>query len=285
MTSSLCIFEDNLATNFLPLVFFRPVFDLRCGMSTLREKIIAAYPKTKISLFCRSFLTEYLRAKEPKVKVNEPATDQCLFINGRILADASLAKKIPLNPKNEIVYVKKNIVVAAFLRGEKLANVVQNTTGLLSPADFEGIAKTKVDVELVEYPWDLVHKNGQWIEKDFSRIIPKGKKIKGKVLKGAHLLNKNNIYIADGAIVKPGAVLDAEEGPIYIGKNARVFPNATLIGPLFVGEGSWIKAGAQIYENTSIGPVCKVGGEVEGCIIHSQSNKQHAGFLGHSYIG
>ena len=64
----------------------------------------------------------------------------------------------------------------------------------------------------------------------------------------------------------------------------RIFPNAVIEGPAYVGDGSLIKIGAKIYENTSIGPVCKVGGEVEGCILHGYANKQHDGFLGHSYL-
>jgi UDP-N-acetylglucosamine diphosphorylase/glucosamine-1-phosphate N-acetyltransferase len=102
---------------------------------------------------------------------------------------------------------------------------------------------------------------------------------------GVHVLGKQNIIIENGAVIKPGTVLDAEGGPIYIGKNVNVFPQSTIIGPACILDGSVIKVGAQIYENTTIGPVCKVGGEVEGSIIHSYSNKQHAGFLGHSYLG
>jgi UDP-N-acetylglucosamine diphosphorylase/glucosamine-1-phosphate N-acetyltransferase len=111
-----------------------------------------------------------------------------------------------------------------------------------------------------------------------------GSKILGKVYEGAHLINKENIFIDEGASIKPGVVLDAEGGPIYIGKNAKIFPNAVIEGPAFIGNKTAIKIGAKIYENTSIGEVCKVGGEVEGCIIHSYSNKQHDGFLGHSYL-
>jgi UDP-N-acetylglucosamine diphosphorylase/glucosamine-1-phosphate N-acetyltransferase len=99
------------------------------------------------------------------------------------------------------------------------------------------------------------------------------------------VLGKKNIIVEKGAVIKPGSVLDAEEGPIYIGKNVTVFPQSTIIGPACILDGSSIKVGAQIYGNTTIGPVCKVGGEVEGSIIHSYSNKQHAGFLGHSYLG
>jgi len=99
------------------------------------------------------------------------------------------------------------------------------------------------------------------------------------------IVKKKNIFIGEGAKIKPGVVLDAEGGPIYIGKNVTVFPNAVIEGPAFVGNNSSIKIGAKIYENTSIGEVCKVGGEVEDSIIHSYSNKQHDGFLGHSYLG
>ena len=98
-------------------------------------------------------------------------------------------------------------------------------------------------------------------------------------------MNRDEIFVGQGAKVKPGAVLDAEGGPIIIEPGATIFPNATIEGPAFIGEKSLIKIGAKIYEGTSIGEVCKVGGEVEETIIHSYSNKQHDGFLGHSYLG
>jgi UDP-N-acetylglucosamine diphosphorylase/glucosamine-1-phosphate N-acetyltransferase len=80
-------------------------------------------------------------------------------------------------------------------------------------------------------------------------------------------------------------VLDAEEGPIYIGANVKISPHVSIQGPCYIGEDTLIQASAVIREATSIGPVCKVGGEVEASIIHSYSNKQHDGFLGHSYLG
>jgi len=122
------------------------------------------------------------------------------------------------------------------------------------------------------------------ISKDFLRLKKKSDNIKGKIYEGAIILNKDNVIIEEGAEIKPGVVLDAEEGPIYIGKNAKIMPNATIIGPAYIGDNTSIKIGAKIYENTSIGEYCKIGGEVEGSVIHSYSNKQHDGFLGHSYI-
>jgi UDP-N-acetylglucosamine diphosphorylase/glucosamine-1-phosphate N-acetyltransferase len=107
----------------------------------------------------------------------------------------------------------------------------------------------------------------------------------GKIYPNVTLLEDKNIYIAAGAKIKPGVVLDAEDGPIYIDEGATIMANASLQGPLFVGAKSAIKMGAKIYEGTSIGEVCKIGGEVEESIIHSYSNKQHEGFIGHSYLG
>jgi UDP-N-acetylglucosamine diphosphorylase/glucosamine-1-phosphate N-acetyltransferase len=139
---------------------------------------------------------------------------------------------------------------------------------------------------MVSYPWDLVNFNGGEIVSDFGLLAPeRGQRMRGTVYEGAHLINPENIVIGEGSRVKPGVVLDGETGPIWIGNNVTVFPNAVIEGPAFVGDRSLIKVGAKIYENTSIGPVCKVGGEVEGAVIHSFSNKQHDGFLGHAYLG
>ncbi len=85
-------------------------------------------------------------------------------------------------------------------------------------------------------------------------------------------------------MVKPGAVLDAEEGPIYIGEKVTIMPNAVICGPTYIGDNTVINAGAWIRTHVSIGHGCKVGGEVGASIIHALSNKQHHGFVGHSYI-
>lgn len=92
-------------------------------------------------------------------------------------------------------------------------------------------------------------------------------------------------HIHPSVSVGPHVVLDTTNGPILIDEGAVIEPFVLITGPTAIGRQSRIRAGARIYGPTVIGPVCKVGGEVEDSIIHGYSNKQHDGFLGHSWIG
>ncbi len=285
MATTVCIFEGQDYERLLPLVYVRPVYDLRCGIQTLREKMQRVYPKASLALHCRGYLADLVRQQNPGIPVNEVKGERCLFIDGRILADESLAKQIPLNGPDTL-YVSGDRVIAARVSGDKLQELRGGLGDVLRLPDVAGVARKEVKVKMVTYPWHLVGNNGEQLVADFKALVggKRGKRIKGKVYKGAVLMNPKSIFIDAGAQIKPGAVLDAEGGPIYIGKNVKVFPNATLEGPLYIGDGSLVKIGAKLYEQTSIGPMCKVGGEVEASIIHSYSNKQHDGFLGHAYL-
>ncbi len=288
MAPQICIFEDDHFTQFLPLVYFRPIYSLRCGIFSLKEKILRAYPSANITVQCRESLAFCIKSRKPQFFVNEIPGGECLFINGRVLADQLLAKKIPLTSKQNVVYVANDNLIAAYVSGTNLERIKRNISSPLSLSEFDGLLKIEIEADEVFYPWDLIQNNGLQIVKDFESLIKKTRKkqslIRGKVHSGAFLLGKKNIIIENGAVIYPGTVLDAKAGPIYIGKNVKIFPQSTIIGPACILDGSTIKTGAQIYENTTIGPFCKVGGEVEGSIIHSYSNKQHAGFLGHSYL-
>jgi UDP-N-acetylglucosamine diphosphorylase / glucose-1-phosphate thymidylyltransferase / UDP-N-acetylgalactosamine diphosphorylase / glucosamine-1-phosphate N-acetyltransferase / galactosamine-1-phosphate N-acetyltransferase len=289
MVPHICIFEDNLYQQFLPLVHFRPVYSLRCGIFSLKEKILRAYPAAQTSVQCRKSLALCIKSRKPEFSVNEIAGSDCLFINGRVIADQNLAAAMPATAKEDVVYISRGQLVGAYVSGKNLDRIKKHLSSPLSLADFEGIRTREVDVETVLYPWDLIQKNGAQIIKDFESITKKAgrmpRHIRGKIHSGVQVVGKKNIIIEHGAVIKPGTVLDAEDGPLYIGKDVKIFPQSAIIGPACILDGSSIKVGAQIYENTTIGPGCKVGGEVEASIIHSYSNKQHAGFLGHSYLG
>ena len=149
---------------------------------------------------------------------------------------------------------------------------------------FSNLPSVGVEVEVANYLWDLVYSNGKEIQNDF-KIYTKGKSSAKKKYTGVDFVNKKSIFIGKDVDIKPGVVLDASTGPIIIERNVTIFPNAVIQGPFYIGEASKIKSCAAIYPNVSIGKVCKVGGEVEDSIIHSYTNKQHSGFLGHSYLG
>jgi len=284
----LCIFEDSKAVQLLPLVYTRPTYDLRCGIFTLREKIQRVYPDLPLTLFARTYLTDTLKQQNPTAAVNILPDEDCLFINGRVLADDTLAKKLPSSPGHEMLYLAKDEIVGAFVTAKKVRSLKFLEDGALDVESLKGLPTKDVEVQVIQYPWELVNKNGEQIVEDAKLLASEFKSPAqhgAKIHEGAYLLHPENILVGEGSVIMPTAVIDAEEGPVVIGKNVKIFPNVTIIGPAFIGDGSVLKIGAKIYENTSIGEVCKVGGEIDASIVHSYSNKQHEGFLGHSYIG
>lgn len=287
MSSHICLFEDIYHPNLLPLVYFRPTFNLRCGILSLKEKVQFAYPKAEVSLHCRSYLADYMRLRNPGHAVNEITAKECLFINGRAIVDEKFTKQIPATGTSDIVYVHDDKVVAARVSGQKLRTLKSHLNGIFSLSDFDGLHVQQVDVTMIAYPWELIRHNGAQLKADFKTMQHAHRKTRAKAKKypGVHILNPKNVFIDEGAIVKPGVVIDAENGPVYIGKNVQVMSFSTIIGPAYIGDGTIVKVGAKIYPDCSIGPVCKVGGELESTIMHSYSNKQHDGFLGHSYLG
>jgi UDP-N-acetylglucosamine diphosphorylase/glucosamine-1-phosphate N-acetyltransferase len=141
------------------------------------------------------------------------------------------------------------------------------------------------EARLLSFPWQIIEENPLVIEDDFQKSPFRGQSEEAVVYPGARMVGEENILIGEGAVVKPGVVLDASSGPIVINDGATVMANAVILGPAYVGKNSLVKPGAKILEGTSIGDVCKVGGEVGKTIFADYSNKQHDGFVGHSYIG
>jgi len=280
----ICIFEDEQYLNFEPLIYSRPVYDLVCGISTLKEKTIRAFPKGTFVLKCRPYLESFVKADNPKYKVNQFDEDDYLFINGRIIAPANLKNILKVKSNEEKVFVSTGIVAAVQLSRKRIEALGLDKTEVIDTKLFSDLPAVEVDVEYVNYLWDLVYLNGKEIQNDF-KIYTKSKSSAKMKYPGVNFVNRKNIFIGKNVEIKPGVVLDASTGPIFIEKNVTIFPNAVIQGPLYIGESSKIKSCATIYPNVSIGKVCKIGGEVEDSIIHPYSNKQHSGFLGHSYLG
>jgi UDP-N-acetylglucosamine diphosphorylase / glucose-1-phosphate thymidylyltransferase / UDP-N-acetylgalactosamine diphosphorylase / glucosamine-1-phosphate N-acetyltransferase / galactosamine-1-phosphate N-acetyltransferase len=285
----ICIFEGINYEQLEPLSFPRPVYNLISGITNLKNKILRSYPGTKYSFHCRPYLSPFLSTKYPDANVNTIIDDRCLFLNGRLLAPDNLAEIIPLDGEDKIYMNNETIVAARVSNKKKLDEIKIHMRDVLTEGDFDGLPVEKVDIKTINFVHELMSLNGQELIRDFNyyiRCTDRHKKmIKGKVYEGAHLIEKDNIYIEEGAVLKPGSVLDASSGPIFIDRNAQIFPNAVIEGPGYIGEETKVKSGATIYENVSIGKTCKVGGEIEDVVMFPYSNKQHSGFLGHAYIG
>jgi len=281
MAQTVILFEDDQIENLYPLTLARPAYDLRCGIRLLGEKVFGAYPQAEKAFHTRDYLRALVKQQKGTHKINGGYSDHGLLVNGRALWNAKVTARIPVEGKDEL-FCCGEFLVAARLSGENFARIDWNLP--ITKSLFSGIPVTEVDVIQIRYPWDLVHENARQIREDYSALGYNGAK-DGQVYSGVHLLEPGQITIAAGAKIKPGVVMDAEEGPIFIDEGAKIFPNAVIEGPCYIGKKSLIKIGAKIYEGTSIGEVCKVGGEVEECIIYSHSNKQHEGFLGHAYLG
>ena len=277
------IFEDNRYKDLQPLTYLRPVFDLRCGMYLLRQKIEMRHEEQEIDYFVRDELLPLMKEKYPERSFNSLNDDHYLFINGLVLYDETLLGALTPTERSTL-FTKNHEVIAAYVKESDLSLITKDSKGLLSFESISEKSELQVESHLLRYPWEFVHENGSEIDKDF-QFVTASTKSKRYSKDGVYLINPQQIFIAESAQVDPGVVIDAKNGPVYIDEDAHILPQATLIGPAYIGPKSLVKIGAKIYEGTSLGEVCKVGGEVEESIILSYSNKQHDGFLGHAYLG
>lgn len=281
---AICIFEDPAVSNLLPLVHCQPTFDLRCGIYTLRERIARFFPHDKIALLVRPQLADIMIERVPHAQVNSRLDGRTVFINARLLLDNYLAKCLrDYNIQNVILSIDNEIAAVTTLRETSAAiwHALATSTPIVPPEEFMRIS---VVGKMIHFPWDLITHNGKMIRSDARTFtLPIHERI-FKSFPHVVFLKKENIFIGESCTIQPGVVINAEEGPVVIGDHVTIMANAVIVGPAYIGENTIVKIGAKIYENTSIGPVCKVGGEIEDSIVHSYANKQHDGFLGHSYL-
>jgi UDP-N-acetylglucosamine diphosphorylase/glucosamine-1-phosphate N-acetyltransferase len=266
---SLVVFEDCGFVDLLPLVYWREISALRCGTGTLGERICQVQGKG-----------DSLSLVRPEFGIGAVGEGACLFVNARCLLFDAIA------PADHAVVGRSGQEIAYVWADAELATRLFEIGFLVSrklETTLAGVAQVECDIEILRYPWDLVQATSKTLVADWEsgqRVLrPK------RIYDGAYLLAEENISIGVGTVVMPGAVLDAENGPIIVGEDVTIKSNASLEGPLYIGDGSIVQPNAVIRPGTSIGPVCRVGGEVSCSILHSYSNKQHDGFLGHSYLG
>ncbi|MCD4675312.1 MAG: GlmU family protein, partial [Desulfobacula sp.] len=259
------LFDDQSRGNLLPLTFTRPVADIRIGIITIREKW-EFFLKSKTS----SLTETYLCKKFPIVK-----NDNNILINGSVLPNKEIAGQVKKLQPNEAL-VSQDTIIALHVKAEDLDENSEMDIGNISEIE------TETDFIKINDLWEIFSFNKDAIEVDFSMLTRNRKS--EEVSKSNRILGKGKIFIEKGAKVEC-AVLNTENGPIYIGKNSEIHEGSLIRGPFVLCNNAVIKMGAKIYGPTTIGPFSKIGGEVNSSVILGYSNKAHDGFLGHSVIG
>jgi UDP-N-acetylglucosamine diphosphorylase/glucosamine-1-phosphate N-acetyltransferase len=273
------LFDDSYWSNFFPLTLTRSTGDLRVGILKLRQRISAYFGLKETNIIVSSFLEKIYNERHKKWQVNILTAEDTIFINSRLKVDESIAKKIKKLALNSCL-VHENTILAARLvpKAEKISSED-------IPDLFKKLKKIEVEKKYTwEYLWEFIKENAEYIKRDFRDFFYEKDNF-FETEPGVTVINPYNVWIGGKDDIMPGVIIDATNGPVVLDENVKIMANSVIIGPVYIGKNSTIKVGAKIYEGTSVGPVCKIGGEVEGTIFHAYTNKQHDGFLGHSYLG
>lgn len=259
------LFDDYSRNNLLPLTFTRPVCDIRFGILTIREKW-----EKMMGIVTSTLTEEFLSEKFPIIK---GASN--ILINGSVCPTPTLIEEIQSLMPNEAI-IGTDSIIALHVLAEDLDKIGEgDTEGIIEKA-------TRSEILKISYPWDLLSQNHQAIVNDFN-LLTAGR-VSEPIPDWVKVTAPENVFIEKGAQLE-NVILNASEGPIYIGENVQVMDGARLRGAVAVIDSAIVKMGTNIYGATTIGPHVKVGGEIENSILLAYSNKPHHGYLGHSVIG
>lgn len=270
MENNIILFDvPSVRQNLLPLSYTRPVADFLVGATTIRQKWEAFLPG-RYSYLTAGYLTEKFPMTEAPVSV---------FVASNVIPDANLAAAVAALGEGEAL-------AAHNAKGERVLVAVKDSrAGLEAIIDTVPESATMYEgkVDTISWLYDVFMGNGRRIEDDFERMtggregqsIPRSNTVIG---------DPELIFIESGAVVE-GVVLNALHGPIYVGRDVEIMEGSCLRGPIALCEHATVNMGTRIYPGTTIGPWCKVGGELNNVVMFGYSNKAHDGFLGNAVVG
>lgn len=260
------LFDCDWRQELLPFTHTRPVADIRCGIFSFRERWERQLATQTYSL-CPDYMQNVFSAGENK--------GSRILINGASRATASLALQIKALPPGYKLLQNDTLIAAHCIENfpfEKLKEAV---------AGFR-VIEVNEEVELLYKVWDIFSKNGAAIAADFAEIG--SNRHSAPLPSFVTAISPENIFVEEGAIIGP-CIINASGGPVYIAKEAEIMEGCLLRGPIALNEHACLKMGAKVYGGTTIGPGCKVGGEVNNVVFFANSNKGHDGFIGNAVIG
>lgn len=255
------LFDGDRRTALLPFTYTRPVAEIRIGILTLREKWERHLDASV------SYLTEpYLSGKFPMRSGGDN-----LFINASVLPDRELVRAVRGIRQGDALWHGE--VLVAYRGSDPGASP---GSGKFRRIDWEG------DFWQLRNTWDIFSMNGRALEADFD-LLTRGRE--SAPLSGTNrLVAPERIFLEEGAEVEH-SILNASEGPIYIGRNALVMEGNLIRGGFALCDHAVVKMGAKIYGPTTVGPHGKVCGEINNSVIFGYSSKGHDGYLGNSVLG
>ena len=255
------LFDGTVRNALLPFTFTRPVADIRIGILTIREKWEKYLGYTTTTL-----TEEYLMEKYPMVEMEENIMINASFLPNPILIDMVQN----LNAKEAILF------------GEEI--IAFHTNDTQEDIDFDEYELIEYEGEVlrVENTWDIFAKNDAAIREDFELLTED--RFSQPIPKSVNVIAPENIFIEEGAKLE-FVTLNASTGPIYIGKNAEIMEGSVIRGPFALCEEAQVKLATKVYGATTVGPHCRIGGEVNNSVLFGYSNKGHDGFLGNSVLG
>ncbi len=259
------LFDDQLVDHLLPLTYTRPIAEIRVGIVTISEKWKHFIPGKY------SFLTrDYLSVKYP-LQLEEAN----LFINGGVIPTRELVEEIIGLSDGDALCLGDKLL--AFVTSKDAFNkeLINNTESFK-------IKQTNLAIDKIEYPQQIFSLNGKCIQQDFDWIT--ADRESQKLNHSNQVVGVGQVFVEAGAKVEC-AILNASDGPIYIGKDAEIMEGSIIRGPFALCDHAATKMGAKIYGPTTIGPHSKVGGELNNVVIFGYSSKAHDGFLGNAVLG
>ena len=254
------ILFDNKREDFYPLSLTRPIAEFRLGVLTIKEKWGSYFDS--VSTFSNDYLAEKFNTKKIK--------EDNIWINSQLLPSKDIVTEIKSLRVGEVL--KKESIILAFRNSEFSSDELNNVE---SNSDFSFLSSIT----------DIFSLNGEEIIADIALMnLQNNMKSLNEITDSNIKSGKFPVYVEEGATIE-NCYINTSEGPVYIGKNAHIMQGSMLRGPFAICENSVVKMGAKIYGGTTIGPFCKVGGEINNSVFFGYSSKAHDGFLGNSIIG
>jgi len=261
------LFDSQSRNNFLPFTHTRPVADIRCGILTMRERWGKLLGENTWTL-----TQPYLQPAFPNIDSSEKT-----YINAAVFATADLVNAIAGMQAGSTLYV--NDVLVAW----RPIGPVNEQDLLKEAANCAAKAQCADSVMILNNNWDIFSLNDRATRADYD-LLTNGRKSM-PIPPGVTVTGSENLFIEEGANIYPGCIINATTGPVYVGAGAEVLEGTIMRGPIALCEHSVVKMGAKIYGATTIGPGCKVGGEINNVVFFANSNKAHDGYLGNAVIG